>query len=201
MQSKADIPSELLESRAASQFVRAYFEFNHLKQLYRQGWLQRGLPPERCESVAEHTLGVVVLAWWLAESRFPGLDVDRVLRLALVHDFGEIFAGDFTPQDEVAPEEKSRLEEDAVRQVFGRLPQGEDYVSLWQEFESQESPEARFVRQIDRLEMAFQASVYEHQGFAPVNDFFASARRSVTQPELKEMLDELEDLRPAGDEN
>jgi len=198
MESKGEIPAGNLQGESVSPLVRAYLEFNHLKQLYRQGWLQRGLPPERCESVAEHTLGVVVLAWWLAESRFPALDVDRVLRLALVHDFGEIYAGDFTPQDGIAPEEKSRVEGEAVRQVFERLPQGDRYLALWEEYEAGTSPEARFVRQVDRLEMAFQASVYELQGFREMDDFFASARRAVTELELRGLLDELDDLRPAG---
>ena len=85
-----------------------------LKQLYRQGWLKRGVPPERCESVAEHTLGVAVLVMLLADTRFPELDAQKVLRMALLHDFGEIDAGDFTPIDGISLQEKHRLEKESV---------------------------------------------------------------------------------------
>ena len=46
------------------------FDFQVI-DLYRQGWLKRGIPPQACESVAEHTLGVAVLTWWLADAFYP----------------------------------------------------------------------------------------------------------------------------------
>ncbi len=51
--------------------IQAYFELNHLKQLYRQGWLRVGIPPERCESVAEHSLGVALLCLFIADCVVP----------------------------------------------------------------------------------------------------------------------------------
>lgn len=63
--------------------IEAYFEFNYLKQLYRRGWLRRGILKERCESVAGHTFAVAVLAYWLAGADYPELDAGRVIRLAL----------------------------------------------------------------------------------------------------------------------
>ena len=53
MKLKADNPIRFLEGRDAPGVVSACFEMAHLKRLYRQGWLRRGVPPERCESVAE----------------------------------------------------------------------------------------------------------------------------------------------------
>ncbi len=159
MKTKAPHPISSLQNNTYP-IIRAYFEFVHLKQLYRQGWLARGIPAERCESVAEHTLGVAVTAMFLADSHFPELDSLKVLRMALIHDFGEVYAGDIIPGDAIAPEEKHQLEKDAVTQIFEGLPNGDVYLHLWEEFESGASPEARFVRQIDKLEMALQASVY-----------------------------------------
>jgi putative hydrolase of HD superfamily len=175
--------------------IEAYFEFNHLKQLYRQGWLLRGVPPERCESVAEHTFGVALLAMLLAETHFPELDAGKVLRLALLHDFGEIYAGDITPFDGIDRVEKVRREQAGVTQVLAKLPQGERYLALWEEYEGQNSPEARFVRQIDRLEMALQASVYERQGLGDLSEFFDYVRSFLSEPELQAILRELEGLR------
>lgn len=195
MEIKATHPVKLIDNREISPFIRAYFEFNQLKQLYRQGWLRRGVPKERCESVAEHSLGVAVLACWLADAYYPQLDQSRVMRLALIHDFGEIYAGDIIPGDEVSTEEKYCLELESVERVFSRLPNGVEYIALWGEFEAGQTPEARFVRQVDRLEMGLQASVYEHQGNENLSEFYGSARGALFDPQLIELLQEVIDLR------
>ena len=160
-----------------------------MKQLYRQGWLKRGIPRERCESIAEHSFGVALLSLWLSEAHFPELETGKVLRMALLHDMGEIYAGDITPGDDVSAEEKHLLEQQSVEQVLGKLPGAEAYLALWQEFEQGETAEARFVRQIDRLEMGLQAGVYASQGFSGLDEFFASARQELSEPSLVELID------------
>ena len=200
MHTKASIPVSQLSTRQVAPLIEAYFEFNHLKQLFRQGWLQRGIPHARCESVAEHTFGVAVLALFLADAHFPDLDASKVLRLALLHDFGEIYVGDLTPADGIDRGEKWRLERHAVLQVLHKLPRGADYLALWEEYERGASPEAQFVRQIDRLEMALQASVYEHQGLADLSEFFTSVEQALAAPALQAILHELKTLRVEADD-
>lgn len=195
MENKANPPVDLLGGEDLNPIIRAYFEFNQLKQLYRQGWLRRGVPSERCESVAEHSLGVALLACWLADAYYPELDLCRVIQMALIHDFGEIYAGDIIPGDEISTEEKFRLEYDSVARVFAHLPDGEEYLALWLDFEQGASPEARFVRQVDRLEMGMQASVYEHQGYENLDEFFESAGSGLSDPQLRGLLQEIIDLR------
>ena len=195
MQLKSPNPKSTLEEKNTHSIIRAYFEYVHLKQLYRQGWLARGISPERCETVAEHTFGVAVTAMLLAEAHYPEMDVLKILRMALIHDFGEIYAGDIIPGDEVSPEEKYILEKEAINRIFEGLPNGEDYLHLWEEFESGASPEARFVRQIDKLEMALQASVYEHLNLGHLPEFFKSAGAEISSPTLKTILNELEALK------
>jgi putative hydrolases of HD superfamily len=196
MEIKAENPAGLLQEKEAAPIIRAYFELCHLKQLFRQGWLRRGIPRERCESVAEHSFGVAVLALWLSQAYYPqrcsgpSLDQNKVLRMALLHDCGEIYAGDIVPSDAVSAEEKHAWELDAVRQVFNKLPDGESYVQVWLEFEAGESPEAQFIRQLDRLEMGLQASVYTAQGFEGLEQFFTSARQALVDEKLIELLDE-----------
>ena len=200
MHTKASIPVSQLSTRQVAPLIEAYFEFNHLKQLFRQGWLQRGIPHARCESVAEHTFGVAVLALFLADAHFPDLNASKVLRLALLHDFGEIYVGDLTPADGIDRGEKWRLERHAVLQVLHKLPRGADYLALWEEYERGASPEAQFVRQIDRLEMALQASVYEHQGLADLSEFFTSVEQALAAPALQAILHELKTLRVEADD-
>jgi len=195
MDTKASIPVSQLRMGQVAPLIEAYFEFNHLKQLYRQGWLLRGVPHARCESVAEHTFAVAVLALFLADAHFPELDAPKVLRMALLHDFGEIYAGDITPADGIDRSDKRRLERHAVCQVLSKLPHGSDYIDLWEEYERGASPEAQFVRQIDRLEMALQASVYEHQELADLSEFYTSVEQALSAPALQSILHELKAMR------
>jgi putative hydrolases of HD superfamily len=195
MQTKASNAIAHLQGKKALPIVEAYFEFHQLKQLYRQGWLKRGISPARCESVAEHSFGAAVLAMFLVEAYFPRLDPGKVVRMALLHDFGEIYAGDFTPSDGISAEEKNRLEAQSVRQVLAKLPNGAEYIALWEEYEQQETPEAQFVAQIDRLEMVLQASVYEHEKLTDLSEFFTATEPVLSHPQFQTILHQLQALR------
>jgi putative hydrolase of HD superfamily len=191
METKGDPPAVLLGEGHTLPLITAYFEFNQLKQLFRQGWLRRGVPPERCETVAEHTFSMAILAMVIADSHFPHLDMTKVLRMVLLHDFGEIDAGDITPADGVDAEIKHALERESVVRVLGKLRNGAVYVSLWDEYEACVTPEARYVKQIDRLDMALQAAVYQKQGLVDANEFLASAAQAFNEPGLQVILAEI----------
>lgn len=175
--------------------LRFYYQFNHLKNLFRQGWLQAGVPRERCESVAEHCFGVALLCLFLAEAHFHDLDMERVLSMALVHDLGEVYAGDLTPQDGVDPGEKRRRESIAIERLFAGIPGGETYIALWHEYERGDSTEADFVRQVDRLEMGLQASVYAREYPEIAERFFDSARSALSSGKLLGIMDAVERLQ------
>ena len=178
----------------ATPLLRAMYEFQHLKTLYRQGWLRAGVPRDQCESVAEHSMGVAMLSLFLADAHFPELDRTKILLLALLHDFGEIHAGDIVP-GKMSLEEKHELEKAAVERVLAKLPNGKEYLAVWEEYEACETPEARLVKQVDRLEMGIQASVYEHENFADLSDFFDSTDKALSDPALRAVYDELVRLR------
>ena len=179
--------------------ISTYFDVCHLKQLYRQGWLLREIPPGFCESVADHTFGVAILAMFLAKAHFPNLDQAKLLQLALIHDVGEAHVGDIVPGAGISLNEKYQLEKESVSLIFGDLPRREEYLSLWEEYEQGKSSESRFIRQIDKLEMALQASLYEHQLGFDLGDFFASAGKAIETDELKKILVELESSRNRGE--
>jgi putative hydrolase of HD superfamily len=191
VQTKSPRPFKYLRPKETIPLIEVYYEFNQLKVLYRQGWLKRGVSPEQCESVADHTLGVAILAMWITDLYFPALDVLKVIQLALIHDFGEVYAGDITPADDIDNEQKSSLEYEAVQSIFAKLPNGSKYVALWKEYESAQTPEAMLVRQIDRLEMGLQASIYSHLGLNSPDEFLDSARKALHEPELENIFEEL----------
>jgi len=190
MQEKAEIPIGLLDEKKSSSLRKIYFEFVHLKQLYRKGWLHQGVPESRCESVADHSYGTAMLCMLLLDHHAE-LDAEKTLKLALLHDLGECYVGDITPYDNIDPADKKIREADAVETVLSKLPAGGALINLWREYESQSSDEARFVRQVDRFEMAMQGSVYQQQGMIDAAEFFESARQVIEDQHLLEELDGL----------
>lgn len=169
--------------------IELFFEFAQLKNLYRQGWLQRGIAKSHCESVADHSFGVALLGYILAEEYRPDLNSQRVMQLGLFHELGEIYAGDITPKEGVTLEDKFTMEYAAVQEVFSGMPNPERYITIWMEYEKKETPEAIFVEQVDRLEMVLQASLYKKLGFTNLDEFFPYVRERINSPELKPILD------------
>lgn len=194
METKSTQAIRHLDGKESLPIIEVFYEFNHLKALYRQGWLRHGISKEHCETVAEHSLGVALLALFLADAHFPELDKGKLILMGLLHDFGEIYAGDIVP-GKMSLEEKHELERKSVERVFLRLPKGRDYLALWQEFEESRTPEARFMKEIDRLEMGLQASVYEAEGAGDLSVFFDSADKALVTPELRRILAALRKLR------
>ena len=193
MEVKANNPADQLDPEAAP-LLQAYFELSHLKQLYRQGWLKRGVPKIHCESVAEHSFGVAVLALWFSRNHYPDLDHEKLICMALLHDFGEVYAGDIVPSDAINAHEKQDLERESVRRVFDKLPGGEVFRQLWEEFEAGQTPEARLVKQLDRLEMGLQAAVYRQQDLGEMPEFLLSARQALQDEPLIELLEQADNI-------
>jgi putative hydrolase of HD superfamily len=168
---------------------------DQLKALKRAGWVRVGVPNP--ESVAGHSYGVAMLALVLGPQL--GVDVGRLLQLALVHDLGEARVGDLTPADGVSEAEKKRREGDAVAAIVAGLPQGSALVELWQEYAANATPEARIVHQLDKLDLAAQALAYEERDGLDLSEFWASARSALAEPRLIEIYDRLRALRPTAD--
>lgn len=190
MKTRARHPAENTRQAPLPPLLKTLLEVNRLKNLYRQGWL-RHLPPEKCETVAEHTYATALTAWLIAAQTFPELDQDKVLKLALLHDLAEIYAGDITPTDGVSAEEKERREAAAMARICSPLPDAHQWRVLWDEYRNGSSAEAQFVKQIDRLEMALQAQVYQLQEGADLSEFFRSAEQDIRWPELRALLREI----------
>ena len=126
-----------------------------LKTLKRAGWVRCGVGD--CESVAEHSFGVALLALVASDAQ---LNRERCIELAMVHDLAESIVGDLTPADAVSPQEKFERELEAMQRL-SKLLGDERILALWEEFESAATVEAQFVRDLDVIEMAWQANEYE----------------------------------------
>lgn len=95
-----------------------------------------------------------------------GYDREKMLKMGLIHDTTEIFDNDYTPTDGITKEEKEKRERIAVEKFFKTIPKKEqkEFRALWEEFEHRKTKEAEFVKQVENLEMLFQALEYENEG-------------------------------------
>ena len=141
-------PSDL-EDRFVHQ-LEFIIEIDRLKEVYRQSYV---LHADRRENSAEHSWHLALAAWLLAEHANQPIEVSRVIRMLLVHDLVEIDAGDTFIYDLAGNLEKAVKEKKAADRIFGLLPpdQREEWRTLWEEFESRSTAEARFAQALDRL--------------------------------------------------
>lgn len=107
----------------------------------------------RFENSAEHSWHVALMALLLEEHASSIIDMLKVIKLLLIHDLVEIDAGD-TWLYETNQESKLEAETEAAIRLFSLLPkdQKEEYLNLWNEFESCHSEEAKFALAIDGIQ-------------------------------------------------
>ncbi len=108
----------------------------------------------RPENSAEHSWHIMLYALTLAEHANRPIQIDRVLKMLLLHDIVEIDAGDAPIHGDHDPAEQEAKEIAAAERIFGLLPadQRDEFRSLWEEFEAAESDDAIFAKSIDRVQ-------------------------------------------------
>ncbi|MCE9685043.1 HD domain-containing protein [Shewanella sp. AS16] len=124
-------------------------EVEKLKAIERQ---TKPVGLNRYENSAEHSWHVCLSALMLKDFANEQVDITRVMKMLLIHDLGEIEAGDTVIYSSETDENK-QVERSGVQQLFQLLPQAsrDEYSNLWEEFEEGSSPEARFAKAIDRV--------------------------------------------------
>ena len=164
-----------------------FFQIAGLKKLPRSGWkIKLGLNDS--ESVAEHSYMMSVMSMVLADMK--SLNSEKVIKMSILHDWAESKIGDFMP-DEIGHDKKSELENYAMTEILELLPQKiqSDYQDMWNEFLVRDTPEARLVHELDKLEMALQAKIYETDSDPEkLTPFIISAVEQIMDPDVKKIL-------------
>lgn len=145
--------------------TKLYEEITKLKTLLRKGWILRGVADKdtgRNESDAEHVFAMALLAIEIMRRENLKLDEAKVLKMVLYHELCEIDAGDHTPFCDITPEEKYKKERAGVERIARECDMPE-ILEIWLEFEENKTPEAMFVKKIDKLEAIKQSQVYSKQ--------------------------------------
>ncbi len=127
------------------------------------------------------------------------LDVPRCTKMALVHDMAEALVGDITPVDGVSKVEKSRREsatmdyltKTLLGNVAGGLA-GDQIKKVWEEYEESQTLEAKFVHDVDKMELLLQMLEYEraHDGKLDLGEF-SHVAKGIVLPEVRQWCDEL----------
>ena len=142
------------DDRLSAQFAFLN-EADRLKSVLRATTLCDGSRPENS---GEHSWHLALYALTLADQAEPGVDINRVIRMLLLHDIVEIDVGDVPIHSANGTAHAStqtvEAEQRAADRIFGLLPpdQRASFRALWDEFEAAETPDARFAKSLDRVQ-------------------------------------------------
>jgi putative hydrolase of HD superfamily len=207
------------EGRKISEADKVLIEFilnvGKLKILKRVGWIYGGAKEGDTESVADHSFRLAIMVWFLAQT---GLNIEKMMKMAIGHDFATIYTGDITPFDGLithnlskdkatlekwpqrSREEKEKLtahrrlnERKALDQLLAGLPVflSDEMMGLWFEYEEGFSKEGRFVRQVDRIEKLIQALEYNVKGIYKLDiaPYWVQLKQLIDNPSLKDFVE------------
>jgi len=161
-------------------------ELQRLKRLDRTGWILRGLP-NGTESVAAHSFGVGVTSMLLADELMQQgvvVNVEKVLRMALLHDWAEVRVGDMprTATEYFGAEVRKSAEAAAFRDIVSSLGQAESlYADLYEDYEQRGSLEARLVKMADIVDLLVEALALERAGARGLDEFWEVAQTTNLQ--------------------
>lgn len=158
-------------TRLARQFA-FLLEAEKLKSVTRATPIHDGA---RAENSAEHSWSLALYALVLADQAGPGVDIGRAIRMLVLHDLVEIDVGDVPLHSANGQAHGSaaiqQAEAKAARRIFGLLPpaQAAEFLTLWEEFEANETPDAVFAKSLDRTQPTIQNIASGAQGWREYN--------------------------------
>ncbi|MDJ0269519.1 MAG: HD domain-containing protein [Aigarchaeota archaeon] len=159
-----------------------------LKRVKRSGWVEAGV--KNPESVADHGYSLALLSMVAAD--LLGMDAEKAMRMALLHDLPEAFTDDLTPREKnkVRKEMLNNIEGGILRELTSGLPDGvrRRYLELYREYVEGRSREARLLHALDRLEMALEASRLQKEQNIKLERFMRDASRNPTTREIMESI-------------
>lgn len=194
--------------------INFFIEIGKLKRMPRRGWVLREV--KKPETIAEHSFRVALLAWFLGQK--AGLNLKELIKMALVHDLCEVYAGDITPYDKFLVHSKYKKRK---KELFERWPrflkhekgelfldkhkkewrslvnltskleldERQEIVNLWFNFDEGLTKEGRFVRQVDKIENLLQAIEYwTRDKKFPITPWWLEIEEMVDNPVLLEFL-------------
>lgn len=167
------------------EIIELLHKVGKLKELKRTGWVLRKVPNP--ESVADHSFRTSIMALLLSDK--SNLDKNKCVQMALIHDLSESIAGDITPHEKISEEEKYEIEKKAIESLFKEVD-GKNIIELWEEYEKCESPEAKFVNELDKMEMLIQSFEYKQKyKDLDLSEFLPYVEKRIKNPQLIKIIE------------
>jgi putative hydrolase of HD superfamily len=181
------------QKRSTQKMLDFIFIIGKMKKIKRKGWLIRGV--KKPESLAAHSFRSAFMSWVL--SRNKRMDREIVLVISFIHDLFAPLIGDITPYEKILEDAKDK------KKLLENLPwigssRGKKVLMLEQiekelEYKTGVSKEARFVRQVDRIEGVIQAMEYQKKDKSiPVKAFWLELKELIDDSVLAEFVDQLD---------
>lgn len=199
-------------------FLNFFIEIGKLKKMPRRGWIIRGV--KNPESIAEHTFRAAMMAWFLGEEKNNNFNIEKIIKMALIHDLCEVYAGDITPYDSILTKDKKQLQnlvktwprfsekkkKRLVEQKYKKEKEGlekltknlspklkKEIMGLWLDYENGSSKEGRFFKQTDRIEGFLQSMEYwEKNKKLPQKPWWDQARELYDDPVLLNLIENMD---------
>ena len=166
--------------------LKFYVLATTLKNKVRSGLLLWKVDKDRLESVAEHIYGTCILAIGIDSEYDLDIDLNKVLKMLVLHELEEVIIGDLTPFDEVTKEEKLNSGKEAVSKILKDLVKKEEYEILLDEFNSHITNESIFAYMCDKMECDIQMKLYEDLG---CNDLNKENLKPLKNKKIQELID------------
>lgn len=194
-----------------------FIQIGKLKTISRKGPVLIGI--KNPETIAEHTFRVAIMAWILGEEKKVNFKIERILKMALIHDISEVYVGDITPYDGILPKskkdwpelfdkwprfsktekrrrslEKQKREKESLGKLTANLPGDlrDELKGLWLDYRRGSTKEARFVKQVNRMETLLQALEYGKENKCrPFKSWWIGSKEQVDDSLLIKFMDEL----------
>ncbi|OJJ42724.1 hypothetical protein ASPZODRAFT_147125 [Penicilliopsis zonata CBS 506.65] len=179
------------ESNSASP-VPFFHLLERLKTTKREGWRRFGI--SHGESISDHMYRMSIMTMMAPPSLSAKLNIPHCTKMALIHDMAESLVGDITPVDkDVTKAEKARREAAVMdyitKDLLGGVPGGQlsgpEILRVFQEYEDNETLEAKFVHDVDKMELLLQMVEYERTHAIDLTEFCHVAQR-IQLPEVQE---------------
>lgn len=150
--------------------LRFYLLSTTLKEKIRTGANLWNVHSSRRESIAEHIYGTCILAIAMDSEYKLDINLEKVIKMLVIHELEEVIIGDITPFDKVSKEELEEQARNAVIKVLGDLAKKEEYLALTDEFNEKKTKDAKFAFMVDKMEFILQMIKLTNQGKIVLGD-------------------------------
>lgn len=177
-------------NQVQSEEIFKFYRQNHkLKKKVRTGWDPNhwNIKSNRIERISEHVIGTLNLAISMYSEFEYDIDIEKVVKMLVIHEIGETIIPDFTPFDNITPERKLEEEHKAMEKVLGNLSEKDELLALLFEFDERKTKEAKFAHYIDKLDADLKSKLYQDQG---LHHPLSEQKNNVvfTSPKIKKIL-------------